>query len=111
MEDFLEIFEANDDNVKAQVSKNQEVKENTESHIKKAIDALINMIKSAINNIKGFFFGKKLDEKQKEMNAKLDAAKKKNPNVGKKQIIFAKKLLWKIQISDGCRGFQISEKH
>ena len=83
---YMEIFEAESEEVKAQVNKNTEVKEKTEGHIKKAIDALINMIKSVISKIKGFFFGKKLDDKQKEMNAKMQAAKKKNPGIGKKQI-------------------------
>lgn len=85
---YLEIFEANSNNkeVLDKVNKNTEVKAKTESHLKKAIQSIINAISNLVNNIKGFFTGKKYDAKSKELNAKLAAAKKEDPSIASKKV-------------------------
>lgn len=85
---YLEIFEADKQNQKLldQIKKNEKAKAGTESHLKKAIHAIIDAINKLIAKIKNVFSSKKMDEKEKGLNSKLAAAKKYGISINGKKV-------------------------
>lgn len=86
IDSYYEIFEASNPELQNQVKNNQSVVAKTESHLKKAIQAIIDMIHKLISNIKNFFTKGRINDREKQMKASYEASKRKDPSIKNKKI-------------------------
>ena len=83
---YLEIFEANNDDVKAQVENNEKATNGAIEHLKNAGEALLNMIRNIIDSIKDFFKKRNMDALEREAYESFKEACKKDPALKNKKI-------------------------
>lgn len=83
---YSEIFEAADEEVKAQIENNNKATDSAISHLKKAAEAVLNMIRNIIDSMIDFFKKRRMSDLEREAYNNFKEAVKKDPSIKNKKV-------------------------
>lgn len=83
---YSEIFEAADEKVKAQIENNNEATKGAINHLKKAGEAILNMIRNIIDSIIDFFKKRRMSDLEREAYNNFKEAVKRDPSIKNKKV-------------------------